>query len=327
MLKMYAPAGHGGGESAEQWSGAWGSFDHAAWLRDAARICHNDPISRWVEPAVARGGLFLEGGCGLAHWVKWLHHRGHEAVGCDFAPALLASARRLDPALQLLAADVRALPFADGSVQTYLSNGVVEHWEDGPDAGLVEARRVLAPDGLFLCTVPDASWLRRRLHRGDLTARGTLRSRRVDAPRVEPLPEGLEFYQYAFETDEFAARLRAHGFDVLEATGQSLIYGLFEIPGVQRVYDAAYRTARVVLRRPGTGSAAGSYGGAGTQAGAEADPGAKSAEPEPFDVVPRTRWVERVLFREEPETPLIGPVVAWAAERCSTMRMYVARPR
>src|SRR4051812_20751143 len=152
MLKMYGREAHGGGESPEQWTRAWGSFDHAAWLRDAARICHNDPISRWVEPALATGGLFLEGGCGLAHWVKWLHHGGHRALGIDFAPALMASARRLDPQLRLLAGDVRALPLADGSVQTYLSNGVVEHWEDGPEAGLAEARRVLARDGLFLCT-------------------------------------------------------------------------------------------------------------------------------------------------------------------------------
>src|SRR5262245_11058748 len=101
MLKMYARAVHGSGESPEHWAASWGAHDHAAWLRDAARICHNDPISRWVEPAVARGGLFLEGGCGLGHWVKWLHHRGQAALGVEFAPALVRSARRLDPALHL----------------------------------------------------------------------------------------------------------------------------------------------------------------------------------------------------------------------------------
>ncbi|MDB4965490.1 MAG: hypothetical protein JWN44_1179 [Myxococcales bacterium] len=321
MLKMYGRTAHGSGESPAQWEQAWGTFDHAAWLRDAARISHNDPISRWVEPAVERGGLFLEGGCGLGHWVKWLHHRGHRAVGIDFAPALVASTHKLDPALRMLAGDVRALPLADGCVQTYLSNGVVEHWEDGPDAGLHEARRVIAKDGVFLCTVPDASWLRGFLYRRDMMIRGSLAARHVERADVEDAPEGWTFYQYAFAVDEFTRRLQAAGFDVVETAGQSLIYGLFEIPGVQRAYDAAYQLARKVLRRERISveqNASASTNDAAPQA---------AAATESFEVEPRSTLLERALFREEPAIPVVGPLITRAAERCSTMRMYVARPR
>jgi SAM-dependent methyltransferase len=307
---MYARTAHGGGEDSATWEQAWGAHDHAGWFRDAARICHNDPISRWVEPAVARGGLFLEGGCGLAHWVKWLHHRGQRAIGLDFAPKLMSSARALDPELRLLVGDVLKLPLADGMVGVYLSNGVVEHWEDGPAAALAEARRVLAPDGVFLCTVPDASWLRRWLFRRDMTERGTLTARTVDETRVEPAPSGFAFYQYAFETEEFVARLRAAGFAVEEAVGESLMHGLFEVPGLKRAYQAAYNVARRLRPRRRA---------AGRSATATA---AASA----FDVEPRSSLLERALIREEPELPLVGPLVARAAEYCSTMRMYVARP-
>jgi hypothetical protein len=49
-------------------------------------------------------------------------------------------------------------------------------------------------------------------------------------------------------------------------------------------------------------------------------------EEESFEVEPRSSLAERIIFREEPDLPFVGPLVAWAADRCSTMRMYVARP-
>ena len=102
--------------------------------------------------------------------------------GIDTAPAVVAAARanlrrRGDPGT-LVAADVRALPFADGAFGLVLSGSTLDHFEDRRDllAGLAELARVLAPGGTLALTLDNPhnpvlglrrslGWLsRRRLH-------------------------------------------------------------------------------------------------------------------------------------------------------------------
>lgn len=55
----------------------------------------------------------------------------------------------------VVAGDVTALPFADGSFDRVVASQVLEHLED-PVAALREWARVLAPGGVLLVAVPDA---------------------------------------------------------------------------------------------------------------------------------------------------------------------------
>ena len=50
--------------------------------------------------------------------------------------------------------DASRLPFADGSFDLYVSFETIEHVEDDR-AVVAEARRVLAPGGVFLCSTPE----------------------------------------------------------------------------------------------------------------------------------------------------------------------------
>ena len=91
----------------------------------------------------------------------------------------------------------------DGAAAAYLSLGVVEHDVAGPERLLAEARRVLAPRGRLVLSVPYLNGVR-RLFRAALL-------RRQRAVRAA----GGEFYQYAFTRPEVRRFLDRAGFDVL----------------------------------------------------------------------------------------------------------------
>lgn len=74
--------------------------------------------------------------------------RKHESVWAQLKAALSGQAQgRAD----CIAAEAGALPLRSGSVQLVFSNLMLQ-WCLPPDAVLAEVRRVLAPEGLFLCS-------------------------------------------------------------------------------------------------------------------------------------------------------------------------------
>ena len=91
------------------------------------------------------------------------------------------------------------LAIKTGALAAYISLGVVEHDENGPDAIVTEAARVLAPGGILLLSVPYWNGVRRIL-RAYLARSG----RHLRAA-------GGEFYQFAFTRGEVRAFLEARG--------------------------------------------------------------------------------------------------------------------
>lgn len=320
MWKMYLRSAHGGGSS-EFWDAEWEGGQLGARAEND-RICQNQgAVFRAITRAVQKDRLFLEGGCGMAAWVRYFHHRGQRAMGIDFAEKTVARVNAFAPEVDVRRGDITAMPLADGSVHTYYSGGVVEHFERGPEAPLREARRVMADDGWFLCSVPDASLLRTRLLYPLQRWRKTSNNASPEVRKVadtleEAATPGSTFYQYLFERDEFVARLHASGFRVDSDFGCFLMWGLREVPGIQWSLD------RLGRMRPATKAAA-------SVADVEAveRPGASgSQQPEARGGAFR-RLLERIALQEDTTVPGIGPSLAWALERCSNMRMYVARPR
>jgi SAM-dependent methyltransferase len=92
-------------------------------------------------------GRVLDVGCGVGHSYEELAPR--ESVGVDVAPGALAGQQR-----ETHVADMRQLPFADGTFASVVSIQSIEHVPD-PERALAEVRRVLAPGGRAIFVTPN----------------------------------------------------------------------------------------------------------------------------------------------------------------------------
>jgi len=277
------------GGSAIFWEHAWsdGSYD------DALKFCEIDPLRPLLQRYAKLGCRMLEGGCGRGQYVVYYTARGCRVVGLDFARDALARLRARQPDLPLCVGDVSALPFRKDSFDVYYSGGVVEHFEEGPEVALQEARRVLRPNGVLLVSVPYLSPLRRVLsgvYRKDRRFVETLRSDHHNGPR--------RFYQYAFTRQEFEGILRQNGFRIEFVQGYAILWGLSEFPGFSKLLRLATRSRRVVsLEGPASG---------------DATPERKHSSA-----------LKRLLVGEDKNVMLVGraiPLLQWA---CANMMMYV----
>lgn len=124
----------------------------AGWRRHARRA-HLALIDDWVG---APGGLWLKTDLfeERSPVRALLPHLGSAGwIGSDLSPAVARAAAHLGPAA-VVAADVRALPFASATVDGILSTSTLDHFDDVGeiDASLVELRRILAPGGHLIVT-------------------------------------------------------------------------------------------------------------------------------------------------------------------------------
>jgi SAM-dependent methyltransferase len=119
--------------------------------------------------ALSQDDVVLDLGCGWGRHLRLLGEAGHRVVGVDLSPALLrrvgaaaggagetepgAAARTRARAPELVAADMRRLPFADRSFDAVMNVATsLGLFLEDPDAvgALSEARRVLRPGGRLL---------------------------------------------------------------------------------------------------------------------------------------------------------------------------------
>ena len=103
----------------------------------------------------------LEGGCGMGTWVYNLRLKGHDVIGVDYMDSTIEKLRKYDASLPVFQGDVNNLDFPDDSFDAYISLGVIEHFQEGPQKALSEAYRILRPGGIAFITVPYLNVLRR----------------------------------------------------------------------------------------------------------------------------------------------------------------------
>jgi SAM-dependent methyltransferase len=114
-----------------------------------------NPTIALEEPAVhgllagVPPGRALDVGCGTGRHTAWLAAAGHDVVGIDPSPEMLARARRRLPDVEFREGDVSALPAADGEAALVVCALALSH-VPSLDAPLAELARVLAPSGLLV---------------------------------------------------------------------------------------------------------------------------------------------------------------------------------
>lgn len=293
MLKMFHDASHAGGDA-----GFWEETWREGCFEEALRFCEVDPLRQLFERYVRPGDLLLEGGCGQGNYVVYQSRRGVNAVGLDFAQVTLHELRERLPSVPLAAGDVAALPLRSGSVDAYYSGGVVEHFEEGPDEALAEAARVLAPGGAFLCSVPYFNPLRRLLS----ARRVSLGEWQVVDGRTDAAhPVGRAFFQYAYRPGEFRRILANHGFEIQEQLPYSVLWGLYELPGLSRLVQ------RVLAKQ------------------SSSDAAHHPAAPPNGRLNSPRRLASRLAVSEDRTVPVLGLGVRLTAAAAANMMMYACK--
>jgi len=118
-----------------------------AWAREPGLDSYwrfNRDVFFELLPAPGRRTLDL--GCGEGRLSRDLKELGHDVVGVDLSPTLLAAARSADASIETRLADAAALPFGDGAfdlVVAFMSLQDVENL----DGAVAEIGRVLEPGG------------------------------------------------------------------------------------------------------------------------------------------------------------------------------------
>jgi SAM-dependent methyltransferase len=107
----------------------------------------------------------IDAGCGFAKWVIYLHRRGYNIIGIDNNELALSKLKEFDSTLQVEMGDILNIKYPDNYFDAYISMGVVEHFEQGPQAPLNEAYRLLKPGGLIFVSVPTVNIIRNIIRR------------------------------------------------------------------------------------------------------------------------------------------------------------------
>ena len=187
------------------------------WRELAGRRSWFGSLASWVRrrviaPAVAHyaqrefpsRGLFVELGCGTGESSRGVTRAQRNLVGLDISLSVLSGLRDRPPYRSLVAADLRALPFADGSVTGVWNLGVMEHFPETLGLEMLAAsRRILAPEGVALFFWPPEHG-----------------SSRLLLGPIEALLSRFRRAPYRFFPDEVnRLRSRAHGRELLRRAG------------------------------------------------------------------------------------------------------------
>ena len=199
----------------KMWEERWKKEDYLK-LFDINRMDYNDRLILDVTKTYLHlGAWILEGGCGLARNVMLLKEHGFNAVGVDYARQTLQKVKLYNPSLLLHEADLRKLPFSDGSIDAYWSIGVIEHFYHGYNEITLEMSRVLKPGGYLFLAVPSMSKL--RIIKSKI---GAYKKFVENAATVE------NFYQFAYRPSDIKKSFCRRGFTLVKEQGWNVYKGV-----------------------------------------------------------------------------------------------------
>lgn len=202
----------------EDWSGTW---DRTNILREIGTL-KRDLTRPYVLKYLPRNGIHLEAGCGLGRCVFYLSDMGFSIVGLDISESGLHGCKNwaedngYNPDM-FKYGDVRDIPYPDNYFSSYLSFGVIEHFEEGPHKALEEAYRVLKAGGIAVISTPN-----RYSYDFPIIKSGTKLKSIITKTRND-------FFQYKFSVNELANFITGAGFEIIEKRYYCLKWPLYNI--------------------------------------------------------------------------------------------------
>jgi SAM-dependent methyltransferase len=198
-------------------------------------------VQRWLPV----GSRVLEGGCGQGRLVYMLDINGYVSIGLDYATDTLEKIGKSVSELVLTAGDVRSLPFANGSIDGYVSVGVIEHFWEGYHEIIMEMKRVLRQDGFLFLSFPYLSPLRR--WKSALGAYKQCTLSEIDSK------DSANFYQFALDMKSVVNDVESYGFLLKDKCGYDGLKGFKDEltwfrPMLQGIYDGKrlYRYRKII---------------------------------------------------------------------------------
>jgi len=186
------------------WTKKWEQTDIIKEIKTLFR----DDIRGYVLKYLPRNGVHIEAGCGLGRFNFYLSKLGFEIIGLDNCESSLNLcyewSREENIKSNFQFGDVRRTPFPDNYFSSYLSFGVIEHFEEGPLDALREAYRILRGGGIAIIFTPNKFNIKKILE-NIITWIKSIFSNKKN-----------EFYQYEFSKEELANFIETAGFKVIK---------------------------------------------------------------------------------------------------------------
>lgn len=191
----------------------------------------------------APGVLTVDLGCGEGRLTRHLKSLGHQVIGIDAAPSLVAAARTSDPSMTILQADVAALPMADNCTDLVIAFMSLHDMDAMPEA-VGEVARVMKPGGCFCAAIVHPINSAGKFEDGAPNApfiiRGDYLRSFAYADAVERQGRLMTFHSRHRSLQDYFSSLEAGGF-VVEALREP------EIPDHALVSEGSLRWQRIPL--------------------------------------------------------------------------------
>ena len=113
----------------------------------------HEVVYRHCAPLCA-GRNVLEAGCGEGYGADLLAAQAQRVVAVDYDAATVAHVRARYPAIEVIPANLAAVPLPDASLDVVVNFQVIEHLWDQPQF-ITECLRLLRPGGVLLMSTPN----------------------------------------------------------------------------------------------------------------------------------------------------------------------------
>jgi len=123
-------------------------------LEGETKSCETRTLCSVFNQYIPRGSKIIEAGCGMGGWVNYFRQKGYDIIGIEYDERVIKKALDFDSHIPIQYGDVNHLHFPNDTFNSYISLGVIEHFQEGPQKALLEARRILKKNGLIFVTVP-----------------------------------------------------------------------------------------------------------------------------------------------------------------------------
>lgn len=243
-MKYFDAAGHRlvfieHGASPSHWDNLWNVENFEKIVRNGIknRLMTKTTL-KFIRPDKSK--KVLDGGCGNGRFVHAFNTLGYDSYGVDYAPKTISKIKTIFPDLKVNIGDVRKLDFPNNYFDGYWSIGVIEHFYNGYDSVIKEAKRVIKSGGFLFITFPHLSILRKikitlgcyRLFNEKITVQG-------------------KFYQFALDRRSVIKEIEKYDFTLIQTAPHAGMKGLkdeisFFKPLLQKIYDSHNIILRII---------------------------------------------------------------------------------